>query len=61
MLFRSATVYLSLTMDCFDGVLVTWRISEHLNAALVNGMLDDVIATIDEDYVSIINVLEIRV
>lgn len=48
-------------MDCFDGVLVTWRISEHLNAALVNGMLDDVIATIDEDYVRIINVLEIRV
>ena len=37
-------VYLSPTVDCFDGMLVTWRISEHPNADLVNGMLDDVIA-----------------
>ena len=39
-------VYLSPTVDCFDGMLVTWRISEHPNADLVNGMLDDVIANI---------------
>lgn len=37
-------VYLSPAVDCFDGMLVTWRISEHPNADLVNGMLDDVIA-----------------
>lgn len=37
-------VYLSPTVDCFDGMLVTWRISEHPNAELVNDMLDDVIA-----------------
>ncbi|BAK48448.1 hypothetical protein CXIVA_24810 [Clostridium sp. SY8519] len=38
--------YLSPAVDCFDGMLVTWRISEHPNADLVNGMLDDVIANI---------------
>ena len=40
-------VYLSPTVDCFDGMLVTWRISEHPNADFVNGMLDDVIANMD--------------
>ena len=40
-------VYLSPAVDCFDGMLVTWRISEHPNADLVNGMLDDVIANMD--------------
>ena len=39
-------LYLSPTVDCFDGMLVTWRISEDLNADLVNGLLDDVIANI---------------
>ena len=39
-------VYLSPAVDCFDGMLVAWRISEHPNADLVNGMLDDVIAKI---------------
>ena len=42
----SGKVYLSPAVDCFDGMLVTWRISEHPNADLVNGMLDDVIANI---------------
>ena len=37
-------VYLSPAVDCFDGMPVTWRISEHPNADLINGMLDDVIA-----------------
>ena len=40
-------VYMSPTVDCFDGMLVTWRISEHPNADFVNGMLDDVIANMD--------------
>ena len=39
-------VYLFPAVDCFDGMLVTWRISEYPNADLVNGMLDDVIANI---------------
>ena len=39
-------VYMSPTVDCFDGMLVTWRISEHSNADLVNDMLDDVIGNI---------------
>ena len=39
-------VYMSPTVDCFDGMLVTWRISEHPNADLVNDMLDDVIGNI---------------
>ena len=29
-------VYLSPAVDCFDGMLVAWRISEHPNADLVN-------------------------
>lgn len=40
----SGKVYLSSAVDCFAGMLVTWRISEHPNADLVNGMLYDVIA-----------------
>lgn len=40
-------VYMSPTVDCFDGMLVTWRISEYPNADFVNGMLDDVIANMD--------------
>lgn len=41
-------VYLSPVVDCFDGMLVTWRISEYPNADLVNKMLDDVIIRIDK-------------
>lgn len=44
--FAAGKVYLSPAVDCFDGMLVMWRISEHPNADLVNGMLDDVIANI---------------
>lgn len=40
-------VYLSPVVDCFDGMLITWRISEHPNADLVNDMLDDVIVNIN--------------
>ncbi len=42
-------VCLSPMMDCFDGMLITWRISEHPNADFVNGMLDDVITRINKD------------
>lgn len=48
-------VYLSPAVDCFDGMLVTWRISEHPNADLVNGMLDDVIANMGAKYKSTIH------
>ena len=41
-------VYLSPAVDCFDRMLVTWRISEHPNTDLINGMIDDVIADIGE-------------
>ena len=34
----SGKVYLSPAVDCFDGMLVTWRISGHPNADLVNHM-----------------------
>jgi putative transposase len=33
-------VYLSPIVDCFDGLLVSWTISTHPDAELVNGMLD---------------------
>ncbi len=41
-------VYLSPAIDCFDGMLVAWRISKYPNAELVNGMLDDVIARLNK-------------
>lgn len=39
-------IYLSPIVDCFDGLLVTWKISTKPNADLVNTMLDDAIATL---------------
>ena len=48
-------VYLSPMTDCFDGILIIWRISEHSNADLVNRMLDDVIARINKDSKPIIH------
>ena len=48
-------IYLSPAIDCFDGMLVTWRISEHPNADLVNGMLDDLAANIGEESKPIIH------
>lgn len=41
--------YLSPVIDCFDGKVVSQRISLHLNAELANSMLDDAIATLTED------------
>ena len=51
-------VYLSPAVDCFDGMLVTWRISEHPNADLVNGVLGDVIANIGVKSKPIIHTIE---
>jgi len=48
-------VYLSPAVDCFDGLLVAWRISRRPNAELVNGMLDDVIDSIGESCKPIIH------
>lgn len=36
-------VYLSPVIDCFDGMVVTWKMSRNPNARLTNGMLKDAI------------------
>lgn len=36
-------VYLSPIIDCFDGMVVSWKISQTPNAILVNGMLDEAV------------------
>ena len=41
--------YLSPVIDCFDGKVVSRRMSLHPNANLANSMLDDAIATLSED------------
>lgn len=42
-------VYLSPLADCFDGLLISWRISTKPDAILVNSMLDAGISTLKED------------
>ena len=42
-------VYLSLIVDCFDGMLVCWRIGTSPDASLVNGMLDEAIGSLSPD------------
>lgn len=41
-------VYLSPVIDCFDGLVVSWSIGTHPDAALVNSMLDAAIETISD-------------
>lgn len=41
-------VYLSPIIDCFDGLPVTWTIGTSPNAELVNTMLDNAIAQLDD-------------
>lgn len=36
-------LYLSLIVDCFDGLVVNWTVGRSPNAALVNTMLNQVI------------------
>lgn len=40
-------VYLSPIIDCFDGLPVTWTVGVSPNAELVNTMLDQAIAQLD--------------
>jgi transposase InsO family protein len=42
-------VDLSPIIDCFDGLVVSWTIGTTPNAALVNTMLDNAIATLKAD------------
>ena len=42
-------VYLSPIIDCFDGLPVTWTVGVSPNAELVNTMLDQAIAQLDEE------------
>ena len=39
-------VYLSPVIDCFDGLVVSWRIGRRPNAALANGSLEDACGTL---------------
>lgn len=41
--------YLSPVIDCFDGKVISWKISKSPNAKLVNSMLDDAITTLRFD------------
>lgn len=42
-------VYLSPVIDCFDGKVISWSISQNPNAGLVNTMLDEAISTLRKD------------
>jgi putative transposase len=39
-------VYLSPIIDCFDGLVISWSIGAHPDAALVNTILDAAIETV---------------
>lgn len=47
--------YLSALVDCFDGKVISWTISKHPNAELVNTILDDAIETLDAGNVPILH------
>ena len=42
-------VYLSPIVDCFDGMVASWKVSTSPNAELVNSMLDDYHTKLKED------------
>ena len=42
-------VYLSPVIDCFDGLVVAWKMSRSPNAHLTNGMLKEAAATLPGD------------
>lgn len=44
--FRAFKCYLSPVIDCFDGKVVSWSLSESPDAELANSMLDDAAATL---------------
>lgn len=39
-------LYLSLVIDCFDGMVVCWNVSTTSDSILVNKMLDEAISTL---------------
>ena len=41
-------VYLSLIVDCFDGAIISWTIGTRPDAELVNTMLDNGLATLQD-------------
>jgi len=43
---NSFKCYLSPIIDCFDGKVVSWKLSQRADAALVNDMLDAALATL---------------
>lgn len=47
-------IYLSAIIDCFDGLLVTWRIDTSPDSNLVNTMLDSAIQQLQPDERSIV-------
>ena len=48
-------LYLSLLIDCFDGLVVNWAVGHSPNAALVNAVLDQTITVLPEGQRSIIH------
>lgn len=42
-------LYLSPVIDCFDGMVVSWEMSEHPDARLANTMLEKAVATLPHD------------
>ena len=42
-------VYLSPMIDCFDGMLVSWKIGTSPDANMVNSMLDTAVLSLNED------------
>ena len=42
-------VYLSPTIDCYDGMPVAWAVSDRPDAQLVNAMLDRAIESLSQD------------
>lgn len=48
-------VYLSLIVECFDGLLVSWRIGTSPDSTLVNTMLDDAISQLSPEEKPIIH------
>lgn len=49
MIAADGKVYLSPVIDCFDGLIVAWRMSRNPNALLTNGMLKDAIRSLSGD------------
>lgn len=51
----SGKIYLSSIVDCFDGLIQSWTISNQPNAILVNSMLDNAVAQLNNDETPIVH------